>query len=240
MASNELNKHNAAKVKESIALYQKTMLEDINLVLRIITKNKTYITKLIEWPGERLIFAAPLDKLDWVLFERNRILKVAFITKKAIFSAELEVLNRYQKNDVLFYSGILVSPLFKQQQRQYFRLDVLLPLAFKVLPKDTEDYNVDELPKVHGTAVNISIGGMNMVCEDQLRKGDLLLVSFNFMDTFIETEAEVLFLGEKNNVGTFSHRMRFPNLDNTMKNTLSKLIFEKQRQLMSKPKESLT
>ncbi len=240
MGNNDLTKKGVPDIHESIELHKKTIMDDINSTLRITVKDKTYITKLVDWPGEKLIFAAPLDKLDWVLFEREKIVKISFVTKVAIFSANVQILNHYRKNEVLYYGGVLVSPLIKQQQRQYFRLDVLIEVAYKVLPKDTEDYQIDELPSVKATSVNISMGGMCLVSPSQLHKGDKVFMNFNFGNTPMELFGEVLFPGEKTASGNYSHRLRFYNVNNSMKNLLNKLIFEKQRMLMSKNKESLT
>jgi len=237
MPSNDLYKIDLPTIRKSVNLYQKTILEDINLTLRIITKDKTYITKLVDWPGEKFIFAAPLDKLDWVLFEREKIVKITFISKTGIFSSNVKILNRYRKNKVLFYSAVLVTPLIKQQQRQYFRLDVLIALTYKLLPKDSEDYNLDDLTQEKGTGVNISIGGMLLVSDKQLHKGDKLIINFDFMNIPIEILGELLFKGDKTAACNYSHRISFLNPDNNIKNLLSRLIFEKQRLLISKPKE---
>lgn len=237
MASDDLYKIDLPSIQESVKLYQKTILEDINLTLRVIIKDKTYITKLVDWPGEKFIFAAPLDKLDWVLFEREKIVKISFITKTAIFSSNVQILNRYRKKEVLYYSAALVTPLIKQQQRQYFRLDVLLELTYRLLPADKEEYNLDELIPVKATSVNISIGGMLLVSSQQLHRGEKLIINFDFMHIPMELLGEVLYQGEKNTAGNYSHRIRFVNHDNNIKNMLSKLIFEKQRLLMGRSKE---
>jgi c-di-GMP-binding flagellar brake protein YcgR len=237
MASNDLYKNDLESIYESVKLYQKTILDDINLTLRVITRDKTYITKLVDWPGEKFIFAAPLDKLDWVLLERDKIVKISFITKTAIFSANVQILSQYKKRDVLYYGAALVTPLVKQQQRQYFRLDVLLDLLYRVLPKDGEPHNLDELPSVKATSVNISVGGMCLVSSQQLQKGDKLIINFDFINVPMEIAGEVLYKGEKNPAGNYLHRIRFLNQNNNVRNLLSKLIFEKQRMLMSKPRE---
>jgi c-di-GMP-binding flagellar brake protein YcgR len=234
---NDTYKNDLPSIQESIKLYQNTILNDINLTLRIIVKDKTCITKLVDWPGDKFIFAAPLDKLDWVLFERDKIVKISFVTKNAIFSATIKILNRYRKKEVLFYSAALLSPLIKEQQREFFRLDALLELTYKLLPNDTEDYNMEDLEIVKATSVNISIGGLCLVSSKQLHKGEKLNISFNFLNTSVEILGEVLFQGEKNPAGNYSHRVRFLNHDNSVQNMLSKLIFEKQRSLMSKAKE---
>lgn len=234
LGANDLSKKDMPGINESLELYKKTILDDINLTLRVIVKDKTYVTKLVDWLAEKFIFAAPLDKLDWVLFERDKTVTISFVTKPAIYTARVQILNHYRKNGVLYYSGALVSPLMKQQQREYFRLDVLIEVHYKFLPKDAAAYDIDELPLVKATSVNISMGGLCLVSPIQLHKGDRVMMSFNFGNTPLEVLGEVLFQGEKNVSGTYSHRVKFINLDKVTQNLINKLIFEKQRLLMSK------
>jgi hypothetical protein len=61
-----------------------------------------------------------------------------------------------------------------------------------------------------------------------------MMVYFDFLGTPLELCCEALFLGEKIVSGNYTHRMRFVNLKSSTKNTLTKLIFEKQRLIMSK------
>ncbi|WP_069997679.1 flagellar brake protein [Cellulosilyticum sp. I15G10I2] len=240
MGIDDGSKKDENAINESVELYKKVILDDINLKLRVINKEKTYITKLIDWPGERFIFAAPLDKLDWVLFEKDKVVQIAFVTRTAIFIAKVQILNRYRKNDMLFYSAVLLEPLVKQQQRQYFRVDVLLESSFKCLPEECKDCVIEEIPSNKGTIVNISIGGLCLVSTRQLNKGEKIILYFRFMNTSFELLGEILFQGEKNAVGNYMHRVKFIKLENNIKNMLNKLIFEKQRLIMSKNKETLT
>lgn len=240
MDVNDINKKDKGEINQSIELYKKAILDDMNLKLRVITKDKTYITKLIDWPGEKFIFAAPLHKLDWVLFEKDKIVQIAFVTKAAIFIAKVQILNRYRKNDLLFYGAVLLDPLIKQQQRQYFRLDVLLEATYKRLPQDSTDYSIDEIPLNKGTCVNISIGGLCLVSSEQLPKDEKVIINLNFMNNPLELPGSVIFIGEKNAVGNYVHRIKFEKIDTHIKNLLNKLIFEKQRLIMSKSRESLT
>ena len=235
-----LDKKDTLKINESIELYKKTILDDINLKLRVIVKDKTYITKLVDWPEEKFIFAAPLDKLDWVLFEKDKVVQVAFVTRMAIFLAKVQILNRYRKNDILFYGAILLEPLKKQQQRQFFRVDVLLEAEYKRLSIENESEILEELPSVKGTIVNISIGGMCLVSSQQLHTNEVLLINFTFLNTSFELFGNVLFEGERNAVGNYIYRIKFSKLDNAVRNQLNKVIFERQRLIMSKSKETLT
>jgi c-di-GMP-binding flagellar brake protein YcgR len=231
---NEVDKDNLSRINKSIAAYQKGILEDMNATIRITINEKTYITKLVDWPSEKFIIAAPLDQLDWVLIERNKIVKVSFVTKAAIFAARARILNRHKKNEMFFYSASLVSPLVKEQQRQHFRLDVLLEASYKLLPKNDEPYDLEEIPSHKATLVNISAGGMCLVSDQQFSKEQKMIVSFDFLGTSLELCGETLFLGEKLVSGNYTHRMRLINLNSSIKNTLNKLIFEKQRLIMSK------
>ncbi|PHV70682.1 hypothetical protein CS063_09120 [Sporanaerobium hydrogeniformans] len=224
------------EIQKSIERYKEALLKDINLKLHLTVKEKTYITKLVQWIEDKLIIEAPLDKLNWVLIEAEKKLNMIFISKSGMYGATVRIKRHYRKKDILYYSVQIVSPLVKKQQRKFFRLDILIPLTYRILidraEKDKEILNT--LPTYQATAVNISTGGMCLVSKEQLHKGNRLYLEFNFMDKPFELMGEVLFLGDPTVSGNFAHRIRFLKMERPIENLLTKLIFEKQRQDLEK------
>ena len=77
--------------------------------------------------------------------------------------------------------------------------------------------------------MNISTGGICISCNEQLRSHKRLLLSFTMLDIPLILHGEVLHMGEKTDVGTYLHRLRFYNLSTVDYNQLNQLIFQKQR-----------
>lgn len=214
----------------SINLYQKGLMNDINLTLRLIDKEQTHITKPIEWIDDHIIFEAPLHQLNNVLYPIGTHLNVLFVGKVALFLSSISIIKSYRKENRLYYVGEITSPLTKKQQRQSFRLEVTMDVHYRVLP--TEKYlpssTIMSLPLKVGTCINLSLGGICIVCDEQLHSHTILSLAFTLMDQKIQLKGKVLYIGEETTSGTYIHRIKFIHLSHYDTNLLNRLIFKKQ------------
>lgn len=229
------------EVIKSADQYRDSLLKDINLILRLINPNeKVHTTTLTKWDKDEITFEAPIERCDWVIFPLPIVLEICFITKQSIYMSRLEVTKSQKVGGKLLYKGQLLSPITKNQQRAHFRLAVLCKLQYRILPEIIKsDSILEDLPFYEGTIVNISVGGLCMVCEKKLEANETLNIQFHFLEHDFDIRGSVLNLGERNANGDFTHRIKFLDVDSHKMNLLSKLIFEKQRLLMQSAKVPL-
>jgi c-di-GMP-binding flagellar brake protein YcgR len=220
-------------ILKTVKEYKDSLLSDINLSLRVTYDKNTYITKIVDWQEDIITFFAPMDKTDWVILPHAVTLDLCFISKKALYMTTIQILGKYTSKQKLYYNAVISSPLEKKQQRQYFRLDVLMNVNYKVLPEDISSVDLNTLEFHRGTTVNISVGGLCLVSDQKMNRGDKLYMEFKFLDTDFQLMGELLNIGEQNNVGTYNHRVQFISLSRREENLLSTLIFKKQRLLMT-------
>lgn len=237
MRYNQENKNQKGTIENSIKMYRDSLMDDMNLTLRLSYLHNTHTTKPIEWVERLLIFEAPIYKLDWVIYPQDALVDVVFVSKLALFCSKVRIVKKYRKNSSLFYVAEFISPIAKKQQRESFRLDVTFDLKFIVLP-DIENETIDplalSLPVEKGICVNISSGGMCLNTKMQLKSQQNIMIQFDFMDAEFVLRGKILALGEINNVGYYSHRIQFQGLDSADTDLLTRLIFEKQRILLKK------
>lgn len=224
---------NKSDILKTVKEYKDSLLSDINLSLRVTYDKNTYITKIVDWQEDIITFFAPMDKTDWVILPHAVTLDLCFISKKALYMTTIQILGKYTSKQKLYYNAVISSPLEKKQQRQYFRLDVLMNVNYKVLPEDISSVDLNTLEFHRGTTVNISVGGLCLVSDQKMNRGDKLYMEFKFLDTDFQLMGELLNIGEQNNVGTYNHRVQFISLSRREENLLSTLIFKKQRLLMT-------
>lgn len=236
MLHSQLTPNERLLIYDSVKAYQGSLLSNMNLKMRLNFSQKTYATKLIDWVRDELVFDAPLDQLDWVLLNKGTRVTITFITKLAIFTAEVEIVSSHKKNGAISYTSKLLTPLIREQQRDSFRLDVLLDLTYQLLPEEDKEYILSALPHYKGTILNLSMGGMCMISSKRLPKGSHLKLKFELVNTELLLTGEVLYIGEKNATGSYTHRIKFIYLELQDENILNRLIFEKQRQLIKHPK----
>ena len=218
-------------VMDSIAQYRKGLMEDMNLTLRLTSNDQTHTTKLVEWVEDILIFEAPMSQLDYIIYPKNANLQLIFVSKSALFSSDLLITKSYRKNTSLYYVAKIISPIVKKQQRESFRLDIVMDVMYQLLPSDDFDESLlfEDFETKKATCINISLGGICINCDEQLHSHDHLSLTFTLVDTPLTLTGEVLFTGVRTEVGTYTHRIKFYGLSNSETNLLNRLIFEKQR-----------
>ena len=228
----DFNHHKTVRdqIMKSIRAYQTSLLEDINTTLRITYNDETYLTKVTDWIDNRITFAAPLKQLDWIIFPKFIELPLVFVSKSA---CDIQINASYQKKQNLYYTAKIITPIERKQQREHFRLDVLMDIDFQIIPEGIiSPEHIETLPTQKGLSVNISTGGICMTSEVQLLKNQYIYMHFNFLDTPLHLMGKVLFLGEKTNSGTFVHRIQFIGTSPSDTDILNQLIFKKQRLLL--------
>lgn len=226
---------NRITIDESIKMYQKSLMDDMNLTLRLSYLNNTYITKPIEWEERLFIFEAPISKLDWVIYPVDAVVEMIFVSKLALFHSEMRIIKSYRRGNSLFYVGEIISAITKRQQREHFRLDVTFGVTYQLLPENQdEDFEYTDLAVEKGFCVNISTGGMCLNTNLQLKASQYMILTFEFVNMNFTLKGKVLGLGEKNDAGYYSHRIQFQELDIADMDLLNRAIFEKQRLLLKK------
>lgn len=218
-------------VMESINQYRKGLMDDMNLTLRLTQNNHTHNTKPVEWVDNLLIFEAPMNGLDYVIYPKNTRIQLVFVSKIALFITHIVITKSYRNNNCLYYVGEIIDPIVKRQQRESFRLDLTMDVLYQLLPNadELENTDISEIPFKNATCINISMGGICINCNEQLHSHDLVSLSFTLVETPMTIMGEVLFIGERTETGTYTHRIKFVDMPITDANLLNRLIFEKQR-----------
>lgn len=227
------SKSETENIDKTIAMYQKNLMCDINLTLRLSDYDHTYITKPTEWTNREIVFESPIQQLDWVIFTTNDILEMVLISKFGLFHSRIKILRKYKSGDNLFYVGEIVSSLIKKQQREYFRLDTIFDIKYQLvsnyIPKSD---NLCTSPYEKGICVNLSTGGMCFNSINQIDLYQFICVTFQFADLDFVLYAKVLEIGEKNHADYYPHRIQFVDMDTITVNSLTKSIFDKQRNML--------
>ena len=228
MKINSLFQKSEDPVTQSIATYRKVLIDDINLSLRLKYNGQTYLTKPVDWLEQNITFEAPMKELDYVILPKDTLLSVILVSKSALFHTMFRITKNYRKNNSLYYVAEIIAPITKKQQREAFRLEVILDVTYQLLSSNDTHQTSDKI-QGKGTLLNISVGGMCLCCDHQFHAKEHIRLDFTLVETPLSFIGEVLFLGEKTESGSYHHRIRFLDIDTPKSNLLNQLIFEKQR-----------
>ena len=184
-----------------------------------------YVSHLvdIESNGE-LAVAVPIKNAQLVtLLNGTKITVIYNNSESGMLEFEAEVVRKINGKVPLMYIR-KISEITKGQRRNYFRLDLLVPIQ---IIKSNEDVIYSGFTK------DISGGGLRMVTDANLMEGQIIHVSFELEDRTYNLKSQVRTkfssIDNKNEVG-----IEFLDIIEIDRNDLIKYLFLQQRMLIKR------
>jgi c-di-GMP-binding flagellar brake protein YcgR len=124
--------------------------------------------------------------------------------------------------------------LRRNQLRQYVRIEIDVPLRFRLL--STKDPDKSEIQRGHLITTrmsDISGGGLSFMHEQSLRLGDMIAITFDLAgQSFAGITGKIvhLTLREGKNAQQFKHHVQFVNIEQRTQENIIKFVLEKERQ----------
>lgn len=244
---------NILKVGDRIELksiYQARMTE---------TDAKTYQSQVLDIQDDyRMNVAVPIESGHLVPLEIGSRYELSFLTNNGIYMCKCEVKNRLKSNNVFYLVLDIISEFKRDQRRQYFRLEKIIPLSYRIISelemrlryymekkayKDdrekrlvTEKLEQLEGMSLEGTIVNVSGGGLKFSSFEKHENGTMLTVKFS-LDEEIDVEAEAKIIGINevmNQRGKMEYRCEFKKIKKEIRENIVRYIFSEERKQRQK------
>ncbi len=171
---------------------------------------------------EDIPYINPGDEIKFAFSRQNdSVYGVPLTVVSADGSGVIEVLHTLQ--------------LRRNQLRQFVRVDISLPLKFRLLNTvNTEKSEIQRGEVVEAKMSDISGGGISFLCERSLRAGDLISLGFDLPSAkFVGINGKVLRISlQEGKMKTFyKHHVQFAGLEPRRRDLIVKYVFDKQRQI---------
>lgn len=224
---------------------------------------RLYNSQLIDITSDsKLNISVPMESGRIVPLEVGGRYELRFITTTGMYVCKAEITNRCKQGNIFYLVMLILSELRKDQRRQYFRLEKIMPLSYHVLTAEeqsllaliTEDDFKDDFEKrttinhlrdfrtqdIDGVISNISAGGIKFQSDSPMEAGDLIRLKL-LLDE-LDTEPLDLFAcviasnrvvnGNMNN----EHRIEFFNINRETREKIVKYVFNEERKQRNKEK----
>ena len=171
------------------------------------------------------------EKEETVRFFSGQTVRLAFARRSdGMYGIAVKIF-RVKGSTIDFYHTMEMK---RNQLRQFVRVDVNLPLKFRIIKTENEESKKQTGKLIEGKIVDISGGGLSFLFSRPLVPGDI--VSFKFQLTtahFSEIDAKILRVSiqESKTATCYKHHVQFINIEQKLREKIVKYIFEKQRQL---------
>lgn len=210
-----------------------------------------YVSQILDFSEEAedvLMAAMPIYEGHLVPLEIGRRYEACFSTAKGLYKAECTVINRAKNENIYYMEMLLNTRLKKFQRREHFRLSCSLEVQYQVLTEEErrayvvtqeiqEEYSG---PVKTGTAIDISGGGLRILCSGDYARNDYILLHLQLNrkkdDTIkMQLMGNVISTAKaRSGAGQNDIRVQFLIQNKEQQEKIIKYIFEEQRRQMQK------
>ena len=227
-------------------------------------EEKIYVSQLLEFiSNNEALIAMPIINGRVIPLYVNDLYQLCFYTKNGLYQCKAVITSRSKENNIYTSTVTFLSDFEKYQRRNYFRLDCILDIEYRLLTPeefqqmqnpivdkssasdDKGEYmeGLDEIQAFweEGTVVDISGGGMRFISQTVFNLGDKLRIKL-FSDGQ-SINGEQIVLGTvisstriPNKSGIIENRVSFVKISNEQREAIVKYIFQEQRRIRRKEK----
>jgi len=225
------------------------------------TENKpnVYMSQVLDILDEyRMNIAVPIESGHLVPLEIGSRYEMSFLTNSGLYMCKCEIKNRLKQDNLYYLAVIIISELKRDQRRQYFRLEKIIPLKYRVISelemrlryfmekkayKDEREKRIvtEKLAQLEGiqndgTIVNVSGGGIKFSSALRHENGTVISVVF-MLNEDIEIEADARIIGTAemiNNRERVEYRCEFSKIKKETREKIVRYVFSEERKQRQK------
>lgn len=215
-----------------------------------------YVSRFLYKRGENeAVIDMPIYQGRLITLSPGESYLVAFYTDKGIYKCQVEVTDRFREDGFPVAVVRFLSAFEKLQRRQYYRMECLLPLNFRVvtmeeakklvskkmLPKENRqeqeetEEEAPEFPEVYeGVTLDISGGGIRFNSPNPTEAGQIVFLKVAFDTPMLEQLsglfAKILTVTPvQNKTDLYEHRAEFVLISNGERERIIRYIFLEER-----------
>lgn len=247
---------NVVSIGDKVALSKSVGLKEQTGVKQYVSQ----VLDLLE-NDTKAIVSMPMENGRVIPLSVGDKYQAFFYTKKGMYQCNCEILDRYKEDNIYVMIIQFISAFEKYQRRQYFRLDMLKDIEFRLVTvqeqaiaqKLNEDNFESDILKAkfentlaalqavwsNGVITDLSGGGMRFNAQIDRNETKELVVKLDFQlgnkEYSYELTSEIVAVSSMSNKPGFDeYRICFKNITKEERENLIKYIFEEERKRRNK------
>lgn len=222
-----------------------------------------YVSRyLYEKSADEAVVAMPVKAGSVIALEPGEHFQVCFYTNKGLYQCQAQVTDRFYEDRLPVAVIKFRSEFEKLQRRQYYRMECLMNLTYRIVNEEQLDDLLQEKSKAYGgtmgeeteliatgeteptryfdgMALDISGGGVRFNSQFRAESGELIALRIAFpAEEAMGLQmlfAKVLTVAPvQNRNGLFEHRVQFLHITNAERESIIRYIFLEERKRRKK------
>ena len=251
-------------VSDVVTIGDKLDLIALSFSMKTIEDEKIYKSQVLDFISEdTLSILMPIEGAKVIPLTVGEKYSLCFYTKKGLYQCKSVITDRGRIDNVYVLTVQITSQLEKYQRRQFYRLEYLLEIKYRILSdmeisimnklrnnnyeNEAEQQSfinsLDALQKdrLSGTILDISGGGARFVSEQNHERGNILEMFMEFDNSLGSKDfiIQALILSSNkmvNRQGFYEHRVQFRDISKEEREAIIKFIFEEERRQRKREK----
>ncbi len=251
-------------VGDIVTIGDKLDLIALSFSMKTIEDEKIYKSQVLDFISEdTLSILMPIEGGRVIPLTVGERYSLCFYTKKGLYQCKSVITDRGRIDNVYVLTVQITSQLEKYQRRQFYRLEYLLEIKYRILSdmeisimnklrnnnyeNEAEQQSfinsLDALQKdrLSGTILDISGGGARFVSEQNHERGNILEMFMEFDNSLGSKDfiIQALILSSNrmvNRQGFYEHRVQFRDISKEEREAIIKFIFEEERRQRKREK----
>jgi Predicted glycosyltransferase len=239
------------------------LIKQINNPDKTVT-NKQYVSQVLDFiDNDKAKIAMPIENARIIPLGITDKYTMCFYTSKGLFQCIGEITDRYKEENLYILDVQFLSELEKFQRRQYYRLECILDISYRVIQKEEmiilskierDDFEgegekevclekLNELQSQWNTGVitDISGGGARFNSNFPHNKGDKIKIHIKLpvVGTYKNFELKANIISSmklENKSGYCENRVEFSEIETNQREAIIKFVFEEERNIRKREK----
>jgi len=245
-------------LQDILSIGDKIDVQQLDHMGRPIKDAATSVSQIIDFKdSDSINIAMPMVGSRTIPMKLDAQYNLCFYTVKGLYQCNCIVTGRFREEHMVAATVKITSALEKYQRRQYYRIECIIDIEYRVITKEemvlealllANDFSSPQIKQEcqnklleydkgyqSGIIVDISGGGIRFTSECSHSKGDKIIlkleISSSKRNKKYSLRANVVSSNKiHNKINTYEHRVEFTDIDKKEREEIIKFIFEQERQ----------
>lgn len=164
----------------------------VNDRIEVLVDKKAYKTSIIDVQDEFLSINLPVIDGEYLMIHANEKVEMnSYLDEGRCFNFYSKLISRGKEGNIIYYKISKPFDIKKIQRRNFFRVDLLNTVKYKIITNNNKD-ELDIVPYKEALMVDLSGGGLKLRVKDDIKREDLILISMTIKEIEIKLKCDVV------------------------------------------------
>lgn len=207
---------------------------NINDKVEIIEKGRTYKSLIQDIGSSSICIGVPIYNYRSYPLHIGETLEYYVNANKEVYKCLSVILGRKAENNVQLIELSMPENPIKVQRREFFRLPIVMDIKYYALPSGRVYSGLKDIPSGYfermkkSITLDISGGGMKAKIDEEVKKGNFLIISFGIPEE-IMVIASVVWCQRDEKDKNYKAALKFESIKENERDKIIRFIFSKSR-----------